>query len=383
MGSSPEPVLGIDFGTTESKAAVVVDGRVQPILFDSRTSVPSVAHVGRGGALEIGKLDGHPARTITSTKRLLGRRSSEPEVKGILQGFTYRVTAGPGDQPVIRIDDQELAPIQVVAALLAHVKRTAERQIGQSIGAAVMAAPVVHAAGYEDALKRAAAIAGLDVRMIVPEPTAAAWGAGVRRVDGTRRIAICDFGGGTFDCALVTQTGGRLEVEAVGGDPFLGGDDLDVGLADAVAGRVFRDEHVDLRRDAVGWAELVRRSEAVKRQLSSQTEAVLRMPAGSASNLHKDLALKIPRVTSERCWIPVIDRAASAVHATLARAQWPVEMIDSALLVGGTSWVPAVQRALCLVLRRDRMPMTQMELVTATGLAIIGAASGQRVSSAA
>jgi molecular chaperone DnaK len=383
MGSSPEPVLGIDFGTSESKAAVVVDGHVQPILFDSRTSVPSVAHVARGGGLEIGRLDGHPARTIASMKRLLGRRSSEPEVRGLLRRFTYRVVAGPGDQPLVRIDDQELAPVQVVAELLAHVKRTAERQIGQAIGAAVMAAPVVHAAGYEDALKRAAGIAGLDVRMVVPEPTAAAWGAGVRRVDGTRRIAICDFGGGTFDCALVSQTGGRLEVEAVGGDPFLGGDDLDAALADAVAGRLFRDEGIDVRRDAVGWAELMRRSEAVKRQLSSQTEAVLRLHAGSAAGLHRDLALKIPRATCEKVWIPVVDRAASAVHATLARAQWPVEMLDGALLVGGTSWVPSVQRALCLVLRQERMPMTQMELVTATGLAIIGAASGQRVSSAA
>jgi molecular chaperone DnaK len=383
MGTGPDLVLGIDFGTSESKAAIVVDGKVEPIAFDGRTSLPSVAHIGRGGGLEIGKLDGHPSRTIASIKRLLGRRTSEPELKGIIQGCSYRVVAGPGDQPVVKIDDQDLAPVQITAAILAHVRRTAERQVGAEIGAAVLAAPVARAPGFEDALRRAAAIAGLEVRMVVPEPTAAAWGTGIRRVDGTRRLAICDFGGGTFDCSLVTQTGGKLEVEATGGDPFLGGDDLDVSLADAVAGRVFRDEHIDLRRDIVVWSELVRRSEAAKRQLSTRDETVLRMPGALVSGgTQRDLALKVPRVTAERCWIQAIDRAVDTVHATLARASWPIEMIDCALLVGGTCWVPAVQRALCMVLRRERMPMTQMELVGATGLAIIGSAT-QRASSAA
>jgi molecular chaperone DnaK len=383
MGNGPDLVLGIDFGTSESKAAVIVDGAVQAISFDGRTSLPSTVHVGRGGALEVGK-PGHPSRTIASIKRLLGRRFSEPEVRGIVQGCSYRVVAGPGEQPVVKIDDQELAPVQVTAAILAHVKRTAERQLGAEIGAAVLSAPVARPAGFEEALRRAAGLAGLDVRMVVPEPTAAAWGTGLRRVDGTRRIAICDFGGGTFDCSLVTQTGGKLDVEATGGDPFLGGDDLDASLADAVAGRVFRDEHIDLRRDAVVWSELVRRAEGVKRQLSTRDEAVLRLPGALISGgAHKDLALKVPRVTAERCWIQAIDRATDVVHQTLARAQWPIEMIDCALLVGGTCWVPAVQRALCMVLRRERMPMTQMELVGASGLAIIGAATGRRVSSAA
>ena len=381
---APELVVGIDFGTSECKAAVVVDGKPQPVAFDGRTSLASVVHVAPRGLLEVGKTNGHPARTIHSIKRLLGRRHTEPEVRGVLQGLGYRVVAGDQDNLVIKADDQQLAPVQVVAAILEHVRVTAERQLGARIGTAVLSAPVSRVAAYDEALVRAARMAGLDVRMIVPEPTAAAWGAGLRRVDGTRRLALCDFGGGTFDCALLSQTGGKLEVEATGGDAFLGGDDLDQALADAVAGRLYRDEQVDLRRDAVVWADLVRRCELVKRMLSTRDETVLRLPdAYTVGGVRKELALRVPRVTAERCWGTALDRAVEVLRATLSRAQWPPQLLDAALFVGGTCWVPAVQRALGLVVQRERLPVAAMELAGAAGLSIIGAAAASRVSSAA
>jgi molecular chaperone DnaK len=258
-------VLGIDFGTSCTKAAVVVDGRMRLILDDAQSHLSSIVQVPRQGGLaavalsEVERVD--PARTITSIKRLLGRSYTDPRVKEIDAGVGYHLVRGSDGSAHVRVDQVEISPIQVVATVLRNVRELAERVIGKRIDRAVLSMPVRTCPGYIPALTRAAQIAGLSSVRLVYEPVAALWGSMIRGTGQPRRILISDFGAGTYDCALLEVSPDRVEVLACGGDEYLGGDDFDLALADRVAGNVFREERTDLRRDRVFWTAMLRACE--------------------------------------------------------------------------------------------------------------------------
>ncbi len=374
---STEPALGVDFGTYDSKAVLAVDGRLRLIVDDGRAHVPSVVVVPAQGPFQVGssgpaRAFSDPERTITSIKRLLGRPFSDPQVRVFDQGVGYRIVAGPDDQVLLRVKGNDYSPLQMVAAILTRLRELAEASVGVPITRATMSVPVDTAPGYTPALARAAQLAGFKTVRFVHEPVAAAWGARLGRATQDRRVLVCDFGGGTFDCSLLVQSRDQLTVVGAAGDPFLGGDDFDSTLAEAVAGQLFRSHRVDLHRDTVRWAELVLRSELAKRKLSADAETLLEMPAAySKDGVSCDLSVRLSRPAVEAHWQPLVDRAIEATTRALEAARWPVQMLDEFLLVGGTSLVPMVRREFTRRLSKQPAALASSDVVVATGLALM------------
>jgi molecular chaperone DnaK len=374
-----EPALGIDFGTCDSKAAILADGRISLIVDEGRTHVSSTVYVPERGDLQVGSRRGEGSfrdaeRLVTSIKRILGRPFSDPEVRAFDQGIGYRLAQGPNDSVLVRVKDVDYAPVQIVAAVLAHLRQLAEVRVGTPITRATMSVPVDTAPGYPDALRKAADMAGFTASRLVYEPVAAAWGARLPPAVQPRRVLVCDFGGGTFDCSLLIQRPDRLQVVGSAGEPLLGGDDFDTALAEAVAGQVFRAERVDLHRDQVQWAELVRHCEAAKRRLSAEPSVVLHMPGAYAKDgAAHHLELSLQRGAVEPYWQPLVDRAVEATARALAQAQWPAQILDELLLVGGTNLVPMVRREFTRRLSKQPTAVVSSDVVVAAGLALMGA----------
>jgi molecular chaperone DnaK len=371
--------LGVDFGTHDSKAAFVAGGRLVLALDAHEGHVASVVYVPERGELRVGRggldraqLDAE--RTITSVKRLLGRRADDPEVRALDQGVGYRIVAGPDGGALVRVKDQILSPVQITAAILRHLRELAERRAGTPIRRAVVSAPVATAPGLVPALRRAAELAGFAPPEVVHEPVAAAWGAALQPAAVPRRVLVCDFGGGTFDCSLLLQRGDGFEVINQDGDAFLGGDDLDVALADYVAGEIYRARRVDLRHDVVRWAELLLRAEAAKRRLSTEAATTLCLPrAITQDGRAHDVEMTIARPAIEPRWQPLVERAIEVTRRALASARCPAALVDELVLVGGTNLVPMVRRAFARELGRRPATVISSDVVVAAGLARLGA----------
>jgi len=281
--------------------------------------------------------------------------------------------AGPGDSLLVRVKDVDYAPVQIAAAVLAHLRALAEARVGAAITRATLSVPVDTAPGYPDALRRAAELAGFTSTRMVYEPVAAAWGARLPPAAQPRRVLVCDFGGGTFDCSLLMQRPDRLQVVGAAGEPLLGGDDFDSALAEAVAGQVFRNERVDLHRDSVNWSALVRACEAAKRRLSAEPAALLHLPGAYVKDgVARDLHVQLQRAATEPYWQPLVDRAIEATARALAAAQWPAQILDELLLVGGTNLMPLVRREFTRRLSKQPTAVVSSDVVVAAGLALMG-----------
>jgi molecular chaperone DnaK len=187
-------------------------------------------------------------------------------------------------------------------------------------------------------------------------------------------VAVCDFGGGTFDFSLVEQNGVRFHGLATGGDPFLGGDDFDIMMADAVSGAVFRATRADMRRDSVRWAELVRRCESVKRQLSFSAEALLQMrDAYVVGHAKQDLSLRVSRDFMEPRWAPLADRCVETVERVLASSGVKRSSIEQVVLVGGTTLIPLVRRRLGEIFGLTPMTSDTAQMAVVTGATVVAA----------
>jgi molecular chaperone DnaK len=228
---------------------------------------------------------------------------------------------------------------------------------------------------YTAALRRAAGLAGLEVVRFVAEPVAGAIAAGHASAPGDRLIAVCDFGGGTFDAALVRQHGLRFETLGVAGDPFLGGDDLDLVMADGIDGLIFRQARTSLRHDAVAWAGLIWRCESVKRQLSRAQEARIFMrDAYAAGGSFHDLDFLVDRSWIAPRWAPLVARAVQVVRGLLASLEVRAGDVDEVCLIGGTMMSPAVHELFGGFFGRRVAPMAGADLAVVRGAAMIGSA---------
>ncbi len=382
MGGRRDIVLGIDFGTSNCSAAAVVDGRVQLVFEAGVARIPNVVHVPARGGLVVGKdalrhLVAQPERTITSVKRVLGRTHADPALRSVVSGVGYRLAPGPGGECFIDVGGQLLAPVQIAAAMLTHLRELAERTFATRIERAFLSVPVEATRAYVEALTRAASLAGLRVVRFAHEPVAGAVGCGLRAAPERRHIVVSDFGGGTFDCAVLVQEPGGLQLVASGGDPFLGGDDLDAAFADSIAGAVFRQHRIDLRHDLVRWGALVRACEAAKRTLTTQRETVVELPGCfSQGGVSHDLKVRVTRESIEPRWHPLVDRASTVVRRVLATAGWSNQLIDEMFLIGGTNLVPIVRQELGLKLAKRPAVLTTADVAGVVGLALLGGAAG-------
>jgi molecular chaperone DnaK (HSP70) len=352
-------ILGIDFGTSYTSAGALVGDKVELVYDNGDPLVPSLVHVPERGAPLIGRraqqrLAAEPQRTVPSIKRILGARTGDPNVRRYEAAVGFDVVptaAGGGDGLAARLGRTDYACEQLAGYILDHVRSLAEARFGVRVGKAVVTVSAAATPGYVAALKRAARIAHLEILQIVPEPVAGGVALGLHGSHAERRILICDFGGGTFDATLMTQAGLSFRAIASRGDAWLGGDDLDEALTQAVAGAVYKRASYDIMRDAVRRQQLQLRCESVKRVLSDAMEARLLMKeAYSEKGRWQDIDLLVERVWAEQRWAPLMNRAAGVVRDLTEEHGWAPETIDAVALIGGTSQVPAFRAAITAML---------------------------------
>ncbi len=374
-------VLGIDLGTSTTAAALVIDGIPQtiPITSEEGAIMPSVVSFLNGGrTVVIGteakrKLPQNPENTVYSVKRLVGRQFSSPDTKRYAKMFSYRIVEGPNDSVEIQIQDKRYTPQDISALILGKIKAAAEEFIGAPIHKAVITVP----ANFNEAQRRvtqlAGAAAGLDVMHIINEPTAAAlaYGFGNRF---NERIAVYDFGGGTFDITVLEVHGNVLDVLASEGESFLGGDDIDAALLDFFLADIETTHGVKMECTNVIRSLLTAEAERIKKELSiSESIAVTiknLVPMSSGAML--DYQVKVNRPLFEQIIAPIVEKSFDCCRRAMENAHLQPNEIDAVVLVGGTTKIPYIQHRVAEFFGRDPFLGIETELVIAMGAAIYG-----------
>ena len=371
-------MLGIDFGTSYSSAAVAMNGDVHFALDAGESSIPTIVYVPRNGNLIVGKEAlrhglADPFGMVTSVKRVLGLAWGDPALRALDAGSGYKLIQGPNHHVLLRVNGVDLAPSQIVAAVLTRLKQLAEHRFGGVARRAVFTVPAEKAAGYPAELARAAKLAGIEAVEMVPEPVAGVVAHGMQQ-GGDHRIAVVDFGGGTFDATLMEQRGARFTSRGIGGDAFLGGDDFDHALADAVDGTLARSHRLTMRHDVVKWSQLTWRCESVKWQLSSAMQARLQIKdAYAAGGRRGDLDLMVERTWIEPRWEPLVDRAVELTRSLCAGAGWDPRTVEDVVMIGGTTLIPQVARKFSELFGRRVAGAAEATLAVARGAAMLGA----------
>jgi len=369
-------IVGIDLGTSYSSVAALINGRAVVIADEQgRTSHPSIIAFPPEGAVLAGhaaraRLVVDPLHTIYSAKRLIGRRSDDPDVRAFHFAYPFRVAEGPNKNPVIEIRDRHYAIPEISAYVLRHLKKIAERALGVDIERAVVTVPANFNDAQREATRIAGRIAGLEVVRIINEPTAAALAYGYGR-GLHRKVAIYDFGGGTFDVTLLEVTDRVFRVITTAGDMMLGGDDFDQALADHVHEAFWRKTKIELRHDMVEWQRLLFASEACKRELSQKREAELRVPrVAHIGGGAVDLAARVTRDIFNGLTIELARRSLAVCDRALADARLSAGDIDDVVLVGGSTHVPLVRAVVEQYFRQKPRTDVDPETAVAVGAAI-------------
>ncbi len=381
-------VIGIDLGTTNTCAAYVVDGR--PTIIPGRTgtnTIPSMITFDPDGHCYVGQRAAdrqilYPLRTVYGSKRLVGR-TYRPELAAELQQhFAYPLAQADGQRFGVRVDERVIPMETIAARVLDEVRSTAEAHLGRPVTAAVITVPAYFTEVQREAVRRAAREANLVVHRIVNEPTAAAVAYGHKEQGRPRaRVAVWDFGGGTFDFSVVDVTDGALEVLASGGDNFVGGSDLDDQLASFLLTEFQRLEGLVFDPSPQQIARLRGAAEAVKRQLSTETEHVVELPEFTTGpDGKRSLRVEVTRATFEKLAEPLIARTVAIGLEVLASIKLTPKDVDDVLLVGGTTRIPAVQAAVQELFQRRPSKRIHPDEAVALGAALLAdeivAASG-------
>jgi molecular chaperone DnaK len=374
-------VVGIDLGTTNTVVACVRGGRVHVLADDQgRRLLPSVVSFHPGGDV----LVGYPAKerrvvdaknTIASVKRLLGRAWGSDEIARARQRFPFELKEGPGQGPLVVARGQEYTLPEISAFVLKRARSIAEAALGETVDRAVITVPANFNELQRAATKVAGRVAGLDVLRIINEPTAAALAYGLGRTV-KERIAIYDFGGGTFDCTLLDLSGNVFEVLATAGDTFLGGDDLDLAIAERMSEAFLHSHRYDPRSDPQAFERLRVAGELVKIELSSKERmhTKLREVAFGVGGAHLDLDFGMTRDELEMLATPLVERTFAVCQEALSIARLPVSAFDKVILVGGSTRIPLVRRRVEQFFGAPPLDRVNPEEVVAIGAAIQAAA---------
>lgn len=375
----PGIIIGIDLGTTNTCASYVLDGKpkIIPGRMGSNT-MPSMIMFDPDGTAHVGQRAAdrqilHPQRTVYGSKRLVGRTYRDHLAADFQQHFAYPIGEAAGQRFGVRIDDAVISMDTIAARILDEVRSTAEAYLGVPVEAAVITVPAYFSEVQREAVRRAAREAKLVVHRIVNEPTAAAVAYGHKQSQRAR-VAVWDFGGGTFDFSVVdlseSAAGSKLEVLATGGDNFVGGSDFDELIASHLLDEFQRAERIDVDLDPQQIARLLGAAEVAKRALSVQTEYLVELPEFTRSP-KRTLRLELTRERFDEVTAVLVERTvALATEVMHARSLTP-EDIDDVLLVGGTTRIPAVQKAVAdLFKRRPSMRINPDEAV-ALGAALL------------
>lgn len=346
-------IIGIDLGTTNSCVAVMENGKVKVIEnSEGDRTTPSVVAFANDEVLvgQSAKRQAvtNPTNTINAVKRLIGRRFEDDEVQKDISMVPYKIIKADNGDAWIEADGKKMAPPEVSARILQKMKKTAEDYLGEEVTEAVITVPAYFNDSQRQATKDAGKIAGLDVKRIINEPTAAALAFGMDKQEGDRTVAVYDLGGGTFDVSIIeiAEIDGdhQIEVLSTNGDTFLGGEDFDMRLMDFLVEGFKKDQGVDLRNDPLALQRLREGAEKAKVELSSSQQTDVNLPYITAdASGPKHLNIKVTRAKLESLVDDLIARTIAPCKAALKDAGLAASEINDIILVGGQSRMPKVQ----------------------------------------
>ncbi len=369
-------IIGIDLGTTNSVVAVMEGG--QPTVITNEEggrTTPSIVGFADDGERLVGAIAKrqavtNPTNTIYSVKRFMGRRLSEVSEETSL--VPYEVVEGKDGGVAIRINDQNYAPPEISAMILSKLKGAAEAYLGHEVTGAVITVPAYFNDAQRQATKDAGKIAGLDVKRIINEPTAAALAYGLDKKED-EKIAVFDFGGGTFDISILEVGENIVEVKATNGDTHLGGDNLDHRLIDYLVDEFKKDQGIDLRNDPMAIQRLREAAEKAKIELSTAQSTDINLPYITADKTGpKHLTLKLSRAKFEQLIDDLVERSLEPCRKAMADAGLSASEIDEVVLVGGSTRVPLVQQKVRELFGREPNQTVNPDEVVALGAAIQG-----------
>ncbi|MBK6933689.1 MAG: molecular chaperone DnaK [Bacteroidales bacterium] len=371
-------IIGIDLGTTNSCVAVV-EGN-EPIVIannEGRRTTPSMVAFTEDGEIKVGdpakrQAIINPTRTVYSIKRFMGR--TYDEVQQEINRVTYKVVKGPNNTPRVKIEDREYTPQEISAMILQKMKKTAEDYLGTEITDAVVTVPAYFNDSQRQATKEAGEIAGLNVRRIINEPTAAALAYGLDKKHKEMKVAVYDLGGGTFDISILELGEGVFMVKSTNGNTSLGGDDFDERLVNWLADEFFKEEGVDLRKDPLALQRLREAAERAKMELSSSMMTEINLPyITTVDNVPKHLVKQITRAKFESLIEDLVKSTIEPCKKALEDANLKTSDIDEVILVGGSTRIPLVQKIVEEFFGKAPSKGVNPDEVVAVGAAIQGA----------
>lgn len=370
-------IIGIDLGTTNSCVAVL-EGKDPVVIPNSegRNTTPSVVAFVDGGERKVGdpakrQAITNPGRTIYSIKRFMGE--TYDQVQKEIERVPYKVVRSDNNTPRVDIDGRQYTPQEISAMILQKMKKTAEDYLGQEVKEAVITVPAYFNDSQRQATKEAGEIAGLTVRRIVNEPTAAALAYGLDKSNKDQKIAVFDLGGGTFDISILELGDGVFEVKSTNGDTHLGGDDFDHVIIDWLADEFLKDEGVDLRQDPMALQRLKEAAEKAKIELSSTTSTEINLPYIMPVNgVPKHLVKTLTRAKFEQLSDRLINATIAPCEQALKDAGLTAKDIDEVILVGGSTRIPAIQAIVEKFFGKAPSKGVNPDEVVAVGAAIQG-----------
>ena len=370
-------IIGIDLGTTNSCVAVF-EGNEPVVIANSegKRTTPSVVGFVDGGERKVGdpakrQAITNPKRTVYSIKRFMGE--TYDQVQKEISRVPYSVVKGDNNTPRVDIDGRLYTPQEISAMILQKMKKTAEDYLGQEVTEAVITVPAYFSDAQRQATKEAGEIAGLNVRRIVNEPTAASLAYGLDKTNKDMKIAVFDLGGGTFDISILELGDGVFEVKSTNGDTHLGGDDFDHVIIDWLAEEFLREEGVDLRKDPMALQRLKEAAEKAKIELSSTTSTEINLPYIMPVNgVPKHLVKTLTRAKFEQLADSLIQACIEPCRQSLKDAGLSTSDIDEVILVGGSTRIPAVQAIVEKFFGKAPSKGVNPDEVVAVGAAIQG-----------
>ena len=370
-------IIGIDLGTTNSAFAYMVAGKPEVITnAEGDRTTPSVVAVTKKGERLVGKVAQrqrvtNPKNTIYGIKRLIGRKFEDKEVQRDLDIMPYKIVKK-GDGVAVEMDGKSYTPEEVSAMILSKIKADAEAFLGEKVTEAIITVPAYFDDSQRQATKDAGKIAGLEVKRIINEPTAAALAYGLEKKN-EEKIVVFDLGGGTFDVSILELGDGVFEVKSTNGDTHLGGEDFDNVIVNFLCDQ-FKDESgIDIRNDAAAMQRVKDEAEKAKKELSSAKETEINLPFLSAdSDGPKHFEYTLTRSKMEELVAPLLDRLAGPVEKALKDANFKTSDINEVVMVGGMTRMPAVVEKVKALFGKEPMQGVNPDEVVAVGAAIQG-----------
>jgi molecular chaperone DnaK len=370
-------IIGIDLGTTNSVVSVMEGGEPTVITnSEGARTTPSVVAFKKDGERLVGapakrQAITNPTNTIFSIKRFMGRRHDE--VTSEMKTVPYEVISGDNNTARVKVEDRVYTPQEISSMVLQKLKQTAEDYLGEKVYEAVITVPAYFNDAQRTATKEAGEIAGLKVRRIINEPTAAALAYGLDKKQEDSTIAVFDLGGGTYDISILELGEGVFEVKSTNGDTHLGGDDFDQRLIDYIADEFKKDEGINLRSDPMALQRLKEAAEKAKIELSSSTQTTVNLPFITATQEGpKHLTMELSRAKFDQLTHDLVERTIGPMDKALRDAGLSKSDIDEVILVGGSTRIPAVQKTVEEFFGKKPNRSVNPDEVVAVGAAIQG-----------